>query len=191
MLFITQLHTSFIIINPLETTIMNLDIIRTSGKKRGEQGKANQEVMRLLTEAGNLLSRGVTMIRDAHSWRSKAPVIRRATPQWFIAMDKPGSDGNPALRKMALKALEETGFVPASGRNRITSMVADRPDWLISRQRNWGVPITLLVSPEGEPHTYALPEDKAKEVNTRILDAIAAEGVEFFLAKKLSFSRKF
>ncbi|WP_300390091.1 isoleucine--tRNA ligase [Henriciella sp.] len=162
----------------LPDALQGLDIIRTSGKKRGQEGKANQEVMRLLTEAGNLLSRGVTMIRDAHSWRSKAPVIRRATPQWFIAMDKPGSDGTAPLRDLALEALEGTGFVPASGRNRITSMVADRPDWLISRQRNWGVAITLLVSPDGQPHTYALDEDKANEVNKRILDAIAAEGVE-------------
>ena len=172
----------------LPEALQGLDIIRTSGKKRGEQGKANQEVMRLLTEAGNLLSRGVTTIRDAHSWRSKAPVIRRATPQWFIAMDKPGSDGSRPLRDLALDALKDTGFVPASGRNRITSMVADRPDWLISRQRNWGVPITLLVSPDGQPHTYALDAEKATEVNTRILDAIAAEGVEaWFSADAATF----
>ena len=172
----------------LPEALQGLDIIRTSGKKRGEQGKANQEVMRLLTEAGNLLSRGVTVIRDAHSWRSKAPVIRRATPQWFIAMDKPGANGTAPLRDLALKALEDTGFVPPQLRNRITSMVADRPDWLISRQRNWGVPITLLVSPDGEPHTYALPEDKALEVNKRILDAIAAEGVEaWFSAEPAKF----
>ncbi|HIG23585.1 isoleucine--tRNA ligase [Henriciella sp.] len=161
----------------LPDALQGLDIIRTSGKRRGEQGKANQEVMRLLTEAGNLLSRGVTVIRDAHSWRSKAPVIRRATPQWFIAMDKPGRDGK-TLRELAMKGIEESEFVPPSGRNRIGSMVADRPDWLISRQRNWGVPITLLVSPDGQPHTDALPENKADEINTRILDAIAAEGVE-------------
>jgi isoleucyl-tRNA synthetase len=67
--------------------LRGLDIIRTSGKKRGQPGKANPEVIRLLAESGNLLARGVTTIRDAHSWRSKAPVIRRATPQWFIAMD--------------------------------------------------------------------------------------------------------
>lgn len=172
----------------LPEVLQGLDIIRTSGKKRGEQGKANQEVMRLLTEAGNLLSRGVTVIRDAHSWRSKAPVIRRATPQWFIAMDKPGTNGTAPLRDLALKALEDTTFVPPQLRNRITSMVADRPDWLISRQRNWGVPITLLVSPGGEPHTYALSEDKALEVNKRILDAIAAEGVEaWFSAEPAKF----
>ncbi|MEQ9528024.1 MAG: class I tRNA ligase family protein, partial [Parvibaculaceae bacterium] len=161
----------------LPEALQGLDIIRTSGKKRGEQGKANPEVMRLLTEAGNLLSRGVTTIRDAHSWRSKAPVIRRATPQWFIAMDKPGKDGK-TLRELAMKGIEETSFVPPTGRNRIGAMVADRPDWLISRQRNWGVPITILVNEAGEPHTAALSDEDANKVNTRILDAIAAEGVE-------------
>ena len=176
----------------LPDALNGLDIIRTSGKKRGEQGKANPEVMRLLTEAGNLLGRGVTTIRDAHSWRSKAPVIRRATPQWFIAMDKPGRavDGKETgpLRDLALSALEDTGFVPKSGRNRITSMVADRPDWLISRQRNWGVPITLLVSPDGRPHTDALTEDQAEEINARILAAIAENGVEaWFSADAATF----
>ncbi|HAQ77753.1 MAG TPA: isoleucine--tRNA ligase, partial [Hyphomonas sp.] len=74
----------------LPQALQGLDIIRTSGKKRGEQGKANPEVIKLLAESENLLARGITTIRDAHSWRSKAPVIRRATPQWFISMDKPG-----------------------------------------------------------------------------------------------------
>ncbi|MEO0881408.1 MAG: isoleucine--tRNA ligase [Pseudomonadota bacterium] len=154
-----------------------LDIIRTSGKKRGEMGKANPEVIKALAESGNLLARGVTEIRDAHSWRSKAPVIRRATPQWFIAMDGPGKDGK-SLRELAMKGLEETEFFPPSGRNRLTSMVEDRPDWLVSRQRNWGVPLTIFVNEAGEPHTAALPEDKANAINARIVDAISKGGVE-------------
>ncbi|MCR9078623.1 MAG: isoleucine--tRNA ligase [Hyphomonadaceae bacterium] len=158
--------------------LRGLDIIRTSGKKRGQPGKANPEVIRLLAESGNLLARGVTEIRDAHSWRSKAPVIRRATPQWFIAMDTPGKDGSRPLREMAMDGIEQTKFVPPTGYNRLKAMVADRPDWLISRQRNWGVPITLLVSPDGEPHTTALSANEAETVNQRILEAIRAEGVE-------------
>ena len=71
----------------LPEALQGLDIIRTSGKKRGEPGKANPEVIKLLAESGNLLARGITTIRDAHSWRSKAPVIRRATPQWFIGVE--------------------------------------------------------------------------------------------------------
>ena len=155
-----------------------LDIIRTSGKKRGQPGKANDEVIKALAESGNLLARGMTTIRDAHSWRSKAPVIRRATPQWFIAMDTPGADGSPPLRELVLKALEDIEFFPEVGRNRLTAMVAERPDWLVSRQRNWGVPLTIFVNADGQPHTSALLADKAEAINTRIKAAIAARGVE-------------
>lgn len=158
--------------------LRGLDIIRTSGKKRGQPGKANPEVIRLLAESGNLLARGVTEIRDAHSWRSKAPVIRRATPQWFIAMDTPGKDGSRPLREMALEGIEQAKFVPPTGYNRLKAMVADRPDWLISRQRNWGVPITLLVNEKGEPHTAAMSEAEAAAVNEKILAKIREEGVE-------------
>ncbi len=166
--------------------LRGLDIIRTSGKKRGQPGKANPEVIRLLAESGNLLARGMTEIRDAHSWRSGAPVIRRATPQWFIAMDTPGKDGSRPLREMALAGIEQTRFVPPTGYNRLKAMVADRPDWLISRQRNWGVPITLLVNDKGEPHTAALPEDQAGAVNQRILDKIRQEGVEGWFSAEVS-----
>ena len=161
----------------LPQALQGLDIIRTSGKKRGEQGKANPEVIKLLAESGNLLARGITTIRDAHSWRSKAPVIRRATPQWFISMDKPGPNGK-SLRENALKAIEDTEFFPAVGRNRLQSMVEGRPDWLISRQRNWGVPITIFVNKDGQPHTAALEADQAEQLNDAIKAAIAKGGVE-------------
>ena len=147
-----------------------LDVIRLSpAKKRGQDGKANGEVLKALVECGNLLTRGVMTLRDAHSWRSKAPVIRRATPQWFISMSKDG------LRDKALAAIDETKFWPDRGRNRIGAMVADRPDWLISRQRNWGVPITLIVGPNGELHTERADADA---INARILAAVEKTGVD-------------
>ncbi|MEL6257582.1 MAG: isoleucine--tRNA ligase [Pseudomonadota bacterium] len=154
-----------------------LDIIRTSGKKRGQPGKANDEVIKALAESGNLLARGVTTIRDAHSWRSKAPVIRRATPQWFIAMDKPVK-GEKTLRDLALAGIDQADFTPKTGRNRLQSMVESRPDWLVSRQRNWGVPLTIFVNAAGQPHTEALNPSAAAAVNARILEAVRAGGVE-------------
>jgi isoleucyl-tRNA synthetase len=161
--------------------LKGLDIIVTSGKKRGEAGKANSEVIRLLAESGNLIARGITTIRDAHSWRSKAPVIRRATPQWFIAMDKPVHAGK-TLRELAMQAIADTEFFPPTGRNRLSAMVESRPDWLISRQRNWGVPITLFVNAKGEPHTASLPREKADKLNANIKAAIEKTGVDGWFA---------
>ncbi len=146
-----------------------LDVIRTSGKKRGQDGKANPEVIKALVETGNLLARAPMTLRDAHSWRSKAPVIRRATPQWFISMSK------DSLRDKALAEIERTKFWPERGRNRIGTMVKDRPDWLISRQRNWGVPITLIVGPNGELHTERADADA---INAKIIEAVFHHGVD-------------
>ncbi|MEE9347385.1 MAG: class I tRNA ligase family protein, partial [Robiginitomaculum sp.] len=154
----------------LPTRFQGLDVIRTSGKKRGQDGKANGEAIKALMECDNLLARGIVSLRDAHSWRSKAPVIRRATPQWFISMSQDG------LRDKALAAIKDTTWYPPRGENRITAMVSDRPDWLISRQRNWGVPITLIVNKDtGALHTN-LPQ--ADAINGRILAAVNATGVD-------------
>ena len=147
-----------------------LDVIRLSpAKKRGQDGKANGEVLKALVECGNLLARGIVTLRDAHSWRSGAPVIRRATPQWFISMSKEG------LRDKAMAAIEKTQFWPERGKNRLASMVADRPDWLISRQRAWGVPITLMVHKDGSLHTE---REDADAIDARILDAVRKDGVD-------------
>ncbi|RYZ06557.1 MAG: isoleucine--tRNA ligase, partial [Alphaproteobacteria bacterium] len=153
-----------------------LEIITVDGKKRGQDGPANKAVMDKLIEAGALLARGMTTLRDAHSWRSKAPVIRRATSQWFIAMDRPlehlkGKEGK-TLRELCLQAIDDTVFTPERGRQRIRAMVEERPDWLISRQRAWGVPLTLFV----ERETGAILNTDA--MNARITKAVREGGAD-------------
>ncbi|MBC7432624.1 MAG: isoleucine--tRNA ligase, partial [Rubritepida sp.] len=129
--------------------------------------KAHEKVWEVMTSLGTLAGRGFITHSYPHSWRSKKPVIYRATPQWFIAMD----DGN-AIRAKAAAAIDSTHFVPDSGRNRIGGMVATRPDWCISRQRAWGVPIPVFVEKKtGEPL-----RDQA--VVNRVIDAFAAEGAD-------------
>jgi isoleucyl-tRNA synthetase len=142
-------------------------IFRTEGKKAGRDGDANPEVIKVLTEKGTLLARGRLTHSYPHSWRSKAPVLFRNTPQWFIRVGQ----GEGSLRETALKAIDDTAFYPASGRNRLRGMVEQRPDWLVSRQRAWGVPITLYVNRDGEPLV-----DEA--VNKRIIEAVAAKGAD-------------
>lgn len=157
--------------------LQGLDIVRTSGKKRGKAGQANDVVMQALVSSEKLLARNIVKIRDAHSWRSKAPVIRRATPQWFIPMDKPDDNGR-TLREKALEAVDQTLFFPQSGKKRLRSMIESRPDWLVSRQRNWGVPLTLFINEDGEPHTSVLTKDQAERINQAILNKISKGGVE-------------
>lgn len=148
-----------------------LKVIETEGKKAGKFGPANGAVMDRLIEAGNLLARGRVEHSYPHSWRSKAPVIFRNTPQWFIRMDQPvPALGGKTLRETAVQAIADTAFHPDAGRNRIGSMVETRPDWLISRQRAWGTPLAMFVDKEtGVPLMDAA-------VNTRILDIIREGG---------------
>jgi isoleucyl-tRNA synthetase len=157
---------------------------------KGEKGDANEAVIKALVEACMLLARGRLKHQYPHSWRSKKPVIFRNTPQWFIAMDKAitpnkviwGGDpntltltGDDTLRNRALKAISVTQWVPASGQNRINGMIEARPDWVMSRQRAWGVPIALFVREKGDGSAEIL-QDGA--VNKRIGDAFEKEGAD-------------
>jgi len=110
----------------------------------GKDGDANGAVIKELIAHGKLLAKGSLRHSYPHSWRSKAPVIFRATPQWFVAIDKPFFQGK-TLRELALKAIGETRWYPPRGANRIGAMVESRPDWVLSRQRAWGVPLAIFV----------------------------------------------
>jgi len=155
-----------------------LKVLETEGKKLGKFGPANPAIMDRLIEAGNLLARGRLEHSYPHSWRSKAPVIFRNTPQWFVRMDGAGEGG--ALREKALAAVDATRFHPASGYNRLRGMVETRPDWLISRQRAWGTPLAMFVDKTtGEPLVDA-------DVNARIVALIAAEGADAWYLRPAS-----
>ncbi|MGN8152446.1 isoleucine--tRNA ligase [Agrobacterium sp. 22094] len=141
----------------------------------GKKGDANERVIKALIAANNLFARGRLKHSYPHSWRSKKPVIFRNTPQWFVYMDKELGDGT-TLRSRALSAIDDTRFVPAGGQNRLRAMIENRPDWVLSRQRAWGVPIAVFADDKGE-----VLLDEA--VNARILDAFEAEGADAWFAE--------
>jgi isoleucyl-tRNA synthetase len=145
----------------------------------GEKGDANEAVIAALRDAGMLIGRGRLKHQYPHSWRSKKPVIFRNTPQWFIAMDKDIAGQGDTLRARALAAIKVTRWVPPQGENRITGMVESRPDWVISRQRAWGVPITVFVREKGDGGVEILDDDR---VNKRIADTFEQEGADAWYA---------
>lgn len=153
---------------------------------KGEKGDANEAVIKALSEAGMIIARGRLKHQYPHSWRSKKPVIFRNTPQWFIAMDKPianeAGKAKPGdtLRARALTAIKETRWVPPQGENRITGMIAGRPDWVVSRQRAWGVPIAVFIKDNGDGSVDILQDET---VNQRIVEAFTQEGADAWYAR--------
>jgi isoleucyl-tRNA synthetase len=161
----------------------------------GEKGDANDAVIKALIDAGMLIARGKLKHQYPHSWRSKKPVIFRNTPQWFIAMDKPitaefiklsersGAAVYDTLRNRALDAIAVTRWVPAAGENRITGMVESKPDWVISRQRAWGVPIAVFVREKDDGSVEILQDER---VNRRVVEAFEKEGADAWYATGVS-----
>ncbi|CUH78146.1 isoleucine--tRNA ligase [Tropicibacter naphthalenivorans] len=157
-------------------------ILRNKPKKGDWEGDANAAVMAKLIEVGGLLARGKIKHSYPHSWRSKAPVIFRNTPQWFASVDRKLDDGmgtyGDTIRERALRSIDElVKWTPQTGRNRLHSMIEARPDWVLSRQRAWGVPLTCFTK------KGALPTDpdfllRDEGVNARIKEEFEAKGAD-------------
>ncbi len=165
-----------------------LEVLTLEGKNLGKDGPANKAVIDALIEAGALLARGVLKHQYPHSWRSRAPLIFRATPQWFVALDKPfdvqGQDRRGAqktLREICLAEIERVDWGQhrlgdQRDKNRMKAMVETRPDWLVSRQRNWGVPLAMFVRKD----TGEILMDDA--VDARIIAAMREGGADVWWA---------
>ncbi|MDY3332003.1 MAG: isoleucine--tRNA ligase [Pelistega sp.] len=134
---------------------------------------ANPKIVETLKSVGTLLQVKTLPHSYMHCWRHKTPVIYRATSQWFAGMDVQPNDGTPTLREKALAAVDETNFFPAWGRARLHAMIANRPDWTLSRQRQWGVPMAFFVHKEtGELHP------RSAELLELVAQRVEKEGIE-------------
>ena len=159
---------------PIDCPVMNdgrfrSDVPRVAGKTVWE---ANEVVIEWLKENNRLLAFKKMEHSYPHCWRHKTPIIFRATAQWFISMDKAGAEGK-VLRDVAMNAVDDTEFFPAWGRARLEAMISGRPDWCVSRQRNWGVPMAFFAHKEtGELHP------KSAEFVEIIAKRIEQEGIE-------------
>ncbi len=152
--------------------------------------EANAKIVDALRAAGNLLHASQQSHSYMHCWRHKSPLIYRAAPQWFVRMDGPTSDTRgvlqtetvgETLRQSALRAIEATEFYPSWGKARLHAMIANRPDWCISRQRNWGVPLPFFlhrVTGELHPRTLELLELAARRVENGGIEAWSRTSVE-------------
>jgi isoleucyl-tRNA synthetase len=183
---IGQKHGLQMTYNVMEDGSFRADLPLFGGKAiltpQGKEGDANTAVIEALITAGKLLARGRLKHSYPHSWRSKAPLIYRNTPQWFAAIDKPVGDGldtyGRTIRERALTSIDQlVTWTPRTGRNRLFSMIEARPDWVLSRQRAWGVPLTCFVRKGAKPGDadFLLRDPK---VNASILDAFEAEGAD-------------
>ncbi|MEM7423501.1 MAG: isoleucine--tRNA ligase, partial [Pseudomonadota bacterium] len=146
---------------------------------KGKEKDANKRVIDKMVETGALLARGRLKHSYPHSWRSKAPLIFRNTPQWFVGIDRELDDGmgshGSTIRERALTSIDAlVQWVPQSGRNRLHSMIENRPDWVLSRQRAWGVPLTCFKRGAGDSVEILRNET----VNARISEAFRAEGAD-------------
>ena len=149
---------------------------------------AEKPILELLEKNGALLHREALRHSYPHCWRHKTPIIFRATTQWFIAMDKPSNVGQPGtegrtLRELAIHAINNTRFYPSWGRARLAAMINNRPDWTLSRQRYWGVPLPFFLDRETDevhPDTEALIEQAAKKVEEGGIEAWFAATCEDF-----------
>lgn len=153
---------------------------------KGKPGKANTAIIEKLIESNAIIARGRVTHSYPHSWRSKAPVIFRNTRQWFAAIDKDIDDDldmfGKTIRARALAQIDNVGWTPKSGRNRLHAMICARPDWVLSRQRVWGVPLSCFTKKNTHPHAddFLLRDQR---VNARISEAFEKKGADSWFEK--------